>query len=339
MRFSSASGFTALCGTVLLSLYAGLSMHAQTCKVLPAGADGREPVTAAALEVARAVQSGNVDALTRIAGGEIAQNFAGTAALAADVKPHLAAATLTATYAYNLVASEAPGGANASSDFICTGAGSDAEVDFSFNRLPPGHYAFAMVEAAGPTPFLLSELLQQDAAGAWKLVGFYPHARSAGERDGVSWWRAAREHAKAGQAWSAWLEFGLAERLLRPAPFVSSSNLQKLETERQSAAPPALSDGLSLSTPLVVAGANGKQFRVTGLEAVAGSTAGVQVEVRFAADALPDASAETARNLTLAKALLVAHPELRSSFADVRVLAETAGGTAFASVFPMGDLR
>ena len=60
--------------------------------------------------------------------------------------------------------------------------------------------------------------------------------------------------------------------MLRPAAFVQSTHLERLQDEQKAAAPPALSSGVSETTPLVIKGQDGKEYRITGLslEALAG---------------------------------------------------------------------
>ena len=73
----------------------------------------------------------------------------------------------------------ARGGDTSDADFSCPLMGTTSETDFAIGGLPPGLYVFAMVEATGDQPWLLSFLLQQDG-GAWKLAGFYPQATDGG---------------------------------------------------------------------------------------------------------------------------------------------------------------
>src|SRR5579875_3299606 len=118
-------------------------------------------------------------------------------------------------------------------------AGTAAETDFSIAGLPAGRFAFVMVEASGPRPWLLSFLLEQQPGG-WKMAGFYPHPRNAAGHDGGWYWTTARTDAKDGKEWLAWVLYGQADELLRPANFVSSTNLDRLRSELRSVTPPAL---------------------------------------------------------------------------------------------------
>ena len=77
------------------------------------------------------------------------------------------------------------------------------------------------------------------------------------------WTQARRWRRK--ERWNAWLYYQQAESLLRPAEFVQSTHLEKLEDGGEAAAPPALSEGVSAETPLVVKGPDGVEYRFTAL--------------------------------------------------------------------------
>ena len=152
---------------------------------------------------------------------------------------------------YELDASARQAGDTSEADFSCPLTGTTSETDFAIPGLPPGLYGFAMVEATGNHPWLLSFLLRRDG-GVWKLAGFYPRARTAAGHDGLWYWKSARTYAKADELWLAWIFYGEADELLRPANFVTSTNLELLRSERRAAAPPELLNGIGPSNPLVV---------------------------------------------------------------------------------------
>ena len=104
---------------------------------------------------------------------------------------------------------------------------------------------------------------------AWKLAGFYPHARSAAGHDGLWYWTTARADAKAGKKWVAWVLYGEADQLLRPANFITTTHLDQLRSERHTNAPAELSEGISADTPLVIKAKDGSEFRFTALSAAA----------------------------------------------------------------------
>jgi hypothetical protein len=199
-------------------------------------------------------------------------------------------------------------------------------------------YGFAMVEATGARPWLLSFLLEK-VDGAWKMAGFYPRARTAAGHDGLWYWRAGRDDEKDKQAWVSWLMYGEADQLLRPANFVTSSNLDKLRGEQRTAAPAELSEGIGKATPLVLKAADGTLYRFTGLSGK-GSEDGRKLELtlHYAAEPMSDPVAEKTRNLAAVKALLDAHKELRQAFDGVEVFADMPGSAVFVTEASMAEL-
>ena len=88
-------------------------------------------------------------------------------------------AELRVTQIYELDASSRAADDTSDADFSCALTGTTSETDFAISGLPRGLYGFAMVEATGDHPWLLSFLLRQDD-GVWKLAGFYPRATDGG---------------------------------------------------------------------------------------------------------------------------------------------------------------
>ena len=186
-----------------------------------------------------------------------------------------------------------------------------------------------MVEAAGDHPWLLSFLLRQDA-GVWKLAGFYPHASTAAGHDGDWYWKSARTYAKADELWLAWIFYGQAAELLRPANFVTSTNLDRLLSERRAAAPPELMGGLDSNHPLVLKASDGKggtiEYRFTHISAQASDDRkDLNLVLHIPVDGVGDAAAAIARSKAAAKALLDAHIELRQAFSEVWIFADSEG--------------
>jgi hypothetical protein len=175
-------------------------------------------------------------------------------------------------------------------------------------------------------------LLQQEGGpnGAWKMAGFYPHERVVADHDGLWYWTTARADAKADKPWLAWVLFGEADQLLRPAPFVSSSNLEKLRNEQRAAAPEPLSNGLSAQSPLSLLGPTGTQYRVTSLAAQSadqGRTLDLVMHYDAGSPLTGDEGSQ--RTLAAATALFSAHPELRQGFSNIWVMADVPGAAPF----------
>ena len=317
-----------------------LSGHAwgQTCMTqAKMSAELRSEIADSALFLAVAVQADDAAKVQSAAVAEFASNFVATAALIHRTAPQLAGDSLRVTQVYALDAKGRKAGDTSDAEFSCPLAGAAAETDFSIGGLPPGMYAFAMVEATGGKPWLLSMLLQQDGL-SWKLAGFYPRSRLAAGRDGLSYWTAARDEAKAGKSWLAWLSYGQADELLRPANFVTSTNLDRLRSERRGAAPKELAEGIGADAPLVVT-EGAETFRFTGL-ASAGSEDGPyrNLVLRLRVDTTLDAAAAKARNMAAVKALFAAHKELRAGFDGVTVFADAANQPAFATQLSVSEI-
>ena len=299
----------------------------------------RQTLADVALAIATAVKSNDSARVQSMTAPELAANFGPTAYIVQTTASKISGDTLRVTQLYRLDASTRKPGDSTEADFSCALSGSTNEVDFGIAGLPPGIYAFAMVEASGDRPWLLAFLLQQQGS-AWKMAGFYQHARTVAGHDGVWYWTTARTDAKAGSKWLAWILYGEADQLLRPANFIATTHLDQLRGERHTDAPNELSEGVSQQTPLVIKAKDGTEFHLTELSGTATDDGrGLDLTIHFRADALADPAAARARNSAAARALLAAHPELRQGFTGVSVFADIAGQPPFATQQPITDLQ
>jgi hypothetical protein len=299
----------------------------------------RMPMVDTALMLGSAVKSDDTNAVKTASVVEYANNFAPVENVIQNTSDKLRGDTLRVTHVYLLdTSTEKADGVN-ELDVTCPLEGTTSEVDFSIPGLGPGVYGFAMVEAAGgDRPWLLSFLLQRQGS-SWKMEGFYPHARTAAGKDGLWYWTDARKKAAAKEPWLAWLEYSESERLLSPAGFVSTTNLNRLRAEQRMAAPPELADGMSVDAPLVIRGVGGQEFRFTSIAPESASDgASLHLVLHYAAEALPAAEADRVRNLASAEAMLLAHPELRQGFSGVIVFADVPGQNPSALSVPMEEI-
>jgi hypothetical protein len=318
----------------MLLILASPVMHSQTCTTqAKLSVAIRASLSDAALKLAESIKGGDaarVQAAT-IAEFSSAPAFAPTAALVRSTSAIVASDTLHVTQVYELDARARKAGETSDADFSCALTGTTSETDFSISGLPPGLYGFAMVEATGDRPWLLSFLLRQDDDN-WKLAGFYPRARTAIGHDGVWYWTSARDYAKAKELWLAWLFYGEADGLLRPANFATSTNLDRLRSEQRAVAPPELIGGIGPTNPLVIKASDSKdaavgaEYRFTSI-AAEGSEDGKQLNLilHLHADNLADPAVVKISSIAAAKALLDAHKELRPAFHSVWVFADSAG--------------
>jgi hypothetical protein len=325
----------------LVLVVASPAIHAQACTTQARMSDSvRSDLSSQAMTLAQLIKAGDtakVDGAT-IADFASQSAFASTASLIQATAPKLSGDTLRVTQVYELDARARKAGETSDADFSCALTGTTSETDFSISGLPPGLYGFAMVEAGGDRPWLLAFLMRQDD-GVWKLAGFYPRARTAAGHDGLWYWKSARDHAKAKEPWVASLFYGEADELLRPANFVTSTNLDRLRSEQRAAAPPELINDIGPDNPLLIKGADGAEYRF-GSIAAGNSEDGKQLNLilHLRADFIADSQAAKARSVAAAKALLDAHKELRKDFKDVWVFVDSAGHAPALTVQAIADI-
>lgn len=296
-----------------------------------------------AVELASAVQANDSNAVRQRTIPEVAQDFAGIANSIATIAPHLRGASFEPSTLWILDATANRAGADGKSpdvQFFCNLNGGSQSTTFSLQSLPAGRYGLAILDASrAQPPFQLAMLLREEA-GTWRLAGFFPRATTAAGHDGVWYWKTARADAAKKQNWNAWLQYSEAERLLRPAGFVSSGHLEQLQEEQSKAAPTALSAGVSGNTPLIVKAKDGTEYRITSVgpdDSLSGDR--IDVALHYAADAIVDPVAARARNQRVATAFVDAYPELRDAFHGIWVFADASGGSPFGSEEPMTSLR
>jgi hypothetical protein len=339
MKFRSGFG-VALCASFLAIPRAHAGETCTTQSQMPAAE--LNALASAATAMATAIQSGDDSALKNVTIAEFQKNFSGIAAAVASTAPKLKGAVPEVDGLYLLDAStlQATNGVNPDAQFYCTlhstTSGSPSEVEFSIPQLPPGKYSFATVRMEEAAPWQLSFLMRQEA-GKWLLAGLYPKPMTADGHDGLWYWKQARTLEAQKQPWNAWLYLQEAQALMLPANFVSSTHLERLQTELQTVAPPAVANGLSADAPLVLKATDGAEFRFTGISV--DSTLGLDVVVHLKVETLDDAAAARQRNIAAMKAFLAAHPELRTAFHGIWVLAEAPNKSPYATELTMADLK
>jgi hypothetical protein len=328
----------AACAGILTA--GALEAKAEVCTTQSAmAAADREALAAVSANMATKIQADDEAGLRSETIAEFQKDFSGIARTIGSTAPKLKGMQPDVDQVYLLDASSlkpGPGGVNPDAQFFCTLNRSSDEAEFSIPQLPPGKYAFAMVRMEGANPWLVSLLLRQDG-GKWMLAGLYPKPTTADGHDGVWYWKQARVMQTQQQPWDAWLYLQEAQALVQPAGFVSSTHLEKLQSEILSAVPPALSNGISMDTPLVVKGANGIEYRFTGLSV--DDSLGLDVAAHLKVDSLDDAAAARKRNIDAMEALLTAHPELRKAFHGVWIFAEAPGKSPYATEEAMAEIH
>jgi hypothetical protein len=303
----------------------------------------RDALTAAARTLADRVIANDAAGIQAMTVPEYAKDPGAIQGAVGAAAAKIKGATSVVEQVYLLDAVDLKPGADgkpANAQFLCALNRSINEVDFSIPSLPAGRYGFAIVEARNvATPWRLSFLLQQEQ-GKWQMAGFYPKPMTAAGRDGLWYWTEARTMTKEKQQWNAWLYYQQAEALLNPAGMLQSTHLEKLRSEQTSAAPPALSGGVSPEAPLVVKGADGAEYHFTGL-GVDDSLAKEKIDVTawLKVDQIGDAVAARKRNTDAMSALVGAYPELRKSFHGVWVFAQAPGQNPYATELSMTEIK
>ena len=334
----------ALLTTALLCV-ASTGSWAETCTTQSGLAPGeRNGIADAARTLAGMVQANNAAGLRSAAVAELGKDFGGLQYLVGTTAAKVAGGAAVVEQVYLLDASNLkrnPDGSATDAQFFCSLNRSTMETEFLIPALPPGRYSFAIVTAAArPTDAWRMSFLMRQEQGRWLLAGFYPRATTAAGHDGMWYWTQARRMVTQKQPWNAWLYYQAAQRLLQPADFVLSTHLDKLRTEAGTAAPAALSEGVSVDAPLVVKGADGTEYHFTGLgvdDSLAQPT--LDVAAHLHVDAATDVVAARKRNDNAASALLAAYPELRRTFHGVWIYAEAAGQSPFATEQPMAEIK
>jgi hypothetical protein len=306
-------------------------------------ATDRDALAAAGRGLAAKVQANDVNGLQAATASEYAKDFSGIGAVVGSTAAKVKDTTLTVEQVYLLDGTQLKRGADGAlpdAQFFCSLNKSVAEADFLIPGLAPGRYGFVIVDATDTSsPWRLSFLLRQDQ-GKWVMAGFYPKPLSAAGHDGLWYWTQARTMTAQKERWNAWLYYQQAESLLIPANFIQSTHLEKLKTEASTAAPPALSEGVSAEAPLVVKGPNGTEYHFTAL-GVDDSLAKDKIDImaHLKVDQIGDPAAARKRNSDAMVALLTAYPEMRKPFHGVWIVADVPGQNPFATEQAMSDIH
>lgn len=325
--------------TMVGALARPLAAQAQSCTTESEMTQAqRNAYVQAARSLGAEVLAGNSAAVRANTVAPVAAQFDGIAGSIAQVSPLVKGATLTVDALYNLDAQS--GGSSAGSgnaaQFYCSVSNSALLVTVTIPNLPAGNYVLAILHATGvPQPQQITLLLQNDPAGssAWKLAGLYIRPMTVAGHDGVWFWRKARGFAANRQNWNAWFYYRTAALLLNPVDFLSSPNLEKLLKEEDAVEP----SGLPGKQPMMV-DAGGQNLEVTGLrtDTFAGA---LDLVVDYKAQGVSDPVATRAQIVSLMKALLKAHPELREGFHGLWVYAHYSNDQSFAIEQPMGQIE
>ena len=318
--------------------------RAEVCTTQSQMAAGdRDALAVAARGLAAKVQVNDVSGLRADTVAEYAKDFSGIGDVVGGTASKVKGGTPIVQQVYLLDGTQLKRGADGSmpeAQFFCSLNKTVAETDFLIPGLLPGRYGFAIVDVPnGAAPWRLSFLLREEN-GQWEMAGFYPKPLTAAGHDGLWYWTQARTMAAQKETWNAWLFYQQAESLLVPANFIQSTHLEKLKAEESSAAPPALSEGVSAEAPLVVKGTDGAEYRFTalGVDDSLGKDK-IDVTAHLKVEQIGDAAAARKRNADAMTALLGAYPEMRRPFHGVWIVTEAPGQNPFATEQAMSEIR
>ena len=275
------------------------------------------------------IQRGDVAAVKASTLPKVASQFDGIASGIQGASPLMQGSTLTIEQLFLLDASDLK--QDQDTQFFCGVGGTGSEVTLSFRQLPPGRFALALLHATGVAhPQQMALVLANDAG--WKLAGFYARPMEYLGHDGVWYWVKAREFVKKKQNWNAYFYYQTAQYLLTPVDFLSSSNLEKLQTEQSGVAPA----GLPGVQPMMVT-ANGQSWPITSLRTDA-SLGGLDLVIHYRETTALDPVGSRQKATNLMKAMLAEHPELREGFHGLWVYSDLPEQRSFAVELPMNQI-
>jgi len=339
VRNSGAKGRRAaglLAGLAALLVGAAVPGLAVSCATQTAMAGPeRDLLTAEATPLAEAVAKQNLDLLQASLLPAAVGDWDGIRSAAQAAKPLFQGGTLQWRSGYLLDATDLKSQTDA--QFFCTNADSSVTVTVNLRSLPPGRYGLMLGDYAGaPLAGQLALLMGQDATqgGKWKLGGIFAREGALDGHDGVWYWVRARTLAKHDASWSAWFSYDLARALLLPVDFVSTPNLEKLNSEQLQLKSPA--DGL----PLTVAGNGaytGINWRVTAVH-LDTSLHEPDLSFTYEGTGLTEPVAAKAEAVGVMSGLLRLQPGLKENFHGLWAYAMKDGKQSYAIEVAMKDV-
>ena len=326
---------------LLAALGTGLAQSCTTQAEMDAAT--RSGLQTAAMQLAQQISTGNTSAIQTSIAPQVASDAAGILNSIAGVAPKVKSANFIVRDLYILDATDNPANAPPT-QFFCGSMNQPPHVIFTLGGLQKGSYAIAMLEATETAhPQQMTMIFAQSpssatgkpaspAAPGWKLAGFAYKPTTMVGHDGLWYWKQARNYVQNKQNWNGYFYYTIAQYLLVPVDFLSSSNLDKLLRE-ENAAKPA---GLPGEQPMVLANGPDK-FSITDIR-TDGSLGGLDLVVRYTAQSVQDPVATRRQNIAVMHLMLQAHPELRQAFHGLWVYAVAPGQDPFGIELPMDQI-
>ncbi len=306
---------------------------AQTC----ATANDMDPATRSALQQAgqqffQMAASGNLSAMQAQTIPNLASSFGGVTAAVNENKANFAGAKASIRDLYLL---EAPGTAPIpQAEFYCGVWGTPDFTGFGIANLPPGTYAVVMEDVTGgKTPLSMFLVLRQETQDGWKLAGFYTKLAQVAGHDANWFLEQARQFKTTGQTHNAWLYYMEAIELLKPVPFMSTRQIDKVYSEAETVKPPDMPPGAALTIA-----AGGKTFTINQVYGNPVSS-GLDLVAKYQSPDISNTLQTYRDNLALASALVAKYPEFRQAFSGVLVIAIGANNTQYSTPVVMKDVK
>lgn len=289
----------------------------------------RDALSQAGRTLLTRVQSGDTEGIRGDTLPAVAADFQGIAASVQGLKPLVQGATITIETLYLLDASSDPANAQ-HTDFFC---GSPV-VALTFQGLPPGVYALAIVHATGVKDPQQVAVILSKSGDRWLLAGFAAKPMIEADHDGLWYWLSARKFAQTKMDWDAWFYYQIARNLLDPLDSISSPNLQKLQQESSSVRP----ENLPGTNPMVLTAHSGS-FALTSIDTTT-QLGPLDLEVHYTPNPaqtaqLRDPPAARQQVVDVMTALLEQHPELQQAFHGMWIHADQGNASLFALELPM----
>ncbi len=331
-RFRGSRAGVLVCSLAVLVAMC-LPLAAQTCTT----ATDMDPAVRASLQQAgeqffQMAARGNVAGMQAQAVPSLAANFGGVSTAVNENKANFTGAQASLRTVYLL---DAPGTSPiADAEFYCGVYQTPEFTGFRLSNLPPGRYAVVVQDVkGGKAPVTLLLVLNQAAQDGWKLAGFYTKLAQIAGHDANWFLDQARQLKAKGQTHAAWFYYLEAIEMLKPVPFMSTRQIDRIYGEAEAVKPTDMPPGGPLA---LTAGA--KTFTITQTAVVPGSD-GLDVVVRYQSPDISNTLQAFSDNAAIAKALVMRYPEFRQAFAGVWVTALGPNNGQYSSPVPMKDIK
>ncbi|HEX4022581.1 MAG TPA: hypothetical protein VHX63_15655 [Acidobacteriaceae bacterium] len=248
-----------------------------------------------------------------------------------DVAAKLKGATFTVDELYLLDATDLkPHATNAR--FYCGAFNLPTSASITLGSLPLARYGLVLMHATGIANPQQIAVIFLEAKAQWKLAGFSSRQLTMAGHDSLWYWKQARVYAGKGEKWNAYFYYATARYLATPVDYLSSTNLEKLMQEQQSAQP----SGLPGQLPMHLI-ANGQTFEIAQME-TSDALGGLDLVMHYNAKDTNNLTAARRQNIAVMQAMLQAHPELKNAFHGLWVYAVAPGQAPFGIELPMKQI-